>query len=213
VFTSVMSPSGLTPMMASGAASRSLGPLPLGDVADRGDDDHPPVDLDPRERYLGRKLGPAVTPARQLDAEAHRPWHGSLEIDLAQLRVIANRGRHQKLERPADQVIACVSEQHLRPRIHQHDAAVGVDTDDRVRDRLEERREERAARRRTARGKGHATGLSVIPRDSDGSLGRVRLSPPALARCAFSSRLAEIIRVMSSPNPTSGGSGSCLGVD
>jgi SAM-dependent methyltransferase len=29
---------------------------------------------------------------------------------------------------------------------------------------------------------------------------------------AFSTRLAEIIRVMSSPKPTSGGSGSCLGV-
>ncbi|MHB8488570.1 MAG: hypothetical protein ACYDC4_05170 [Candidatus Dormibacteria bacterium] len=40
----------------------------------------------------------------------------------------------------------------------------------------------------------------------------VRPKLAALARFAFSARLAEIIRVMSSPNPTSGGSGSCLGV-
>jgi hypothetical protein len=41
----------------------------------------------------------------------------------------------------------------------------------------------------------------------------LRLTPSFLSRFAFSIRLAEIILVISSPKPTSGGSGSCLGVD
>ncbi len=80
--------------------------------------------------------------------------------------------------------------------VRQGDQAVGCDARDRIWRDLQ----------------GHTPGLPRVPRGSAISCGGVRPTPSALARFAFSTRLAEIIRVISSPNPTSGGSGSCLGV-
>src|SRR5437762_5143824 len=56
--------------------------------------------------------------------------------------------RHQRLDRPAEQLVPLIAEQTLRLRVHQHHAAERVDDDDRVVSELEETPESRLDARR-----------------------------------------------------------------
>ena len=194
------------------AAELGLGTLALGDVTHRGDDEQAAVELDPRQRDLGGKLGSVAPSTGQLHAETHRTRHRSLKIRDSKLGVVTDRVGHQQLQGLPHEVVTRIPEERLRLGIHHDDAAVGDHADDCIGNRLEERRKKGAAERHPVRDRGHATGSSEVPRVSVESRGRARLRRSALARFAFSARLAEIIRVMSSPKPTSGGSGSCRGV-
>ena len=127
-----------------------------------------------------------MAPRRDLHAQAHRPGDRVKKERGLQLRMIADRCRHEQLQLLAYQLLPAVAEECLRLSIHHDDAAVGDHADNRVRDRLEERRKKRATERHPGRGEGHASGLSGVPRGSGASRGVVRPRPSALARFAFS---------------------------
>jgi hypothetical protein len=112
----------------------------LGDVADRRRHEVALLGLDRRQRDFRGKLRTVAAQRRQLDAGAHGPGLGVVEVTAAVLRVdLPCLLRHEDLDQLAEQLVALVAEQPLGLRVDQRDPAGGVDGHDRVRRGLQHR--------------------------------------------------------------------------
>lgn len=122
-------------------ASRELA---LGHVTDRDQGDPAARSVERREGDLGRELGAVAAPPRELAAGSHRPGHGVGEVAVAMRGMsVAQRLGHEQLDRSAEQLVADVAEERACLLVGQHDQAVLVYADDRVRRELEQLRERR----------------------------------------------------------------------
>ena len=113
----------------------------LAHVANCGDRQRAVIGLDARQADLGRELAAVPAAGEQLQPSAHRPRAriGEVARPMGAVRVVEAL-RHQHLHRLPQQVLACVSEQHLDLRVDQHDQTVATDSHDRVRGQLQQRR-------------------------------------------------------------------------
>ena len=100
----------------------------LGDVADRGGDQHPAVGLQRAEADLGEELAASLATSQQVKPGAHRarPRVGE-KLAAVGLVALSQSPRQQHLHRPADQLLAREPEQLLGPRVDERDRRVLVD--------------------------------------------------------------------------------------
>jgi hypothetical protein len=98
-----------------------------------------PSRLQRAQADLHRELRAVQAAAVELAALAHGPPPRLLEVAGALRPVMAAEELgHERLHRLAQELLARVAEELLGPRVHQHDAALAVDDDDRVGGRLQQ---------------------------------------------------------------------------
>src|SRR5579875_242078 len=135
-----------------------LGPLALGDVGDRRQDERPLIAYDRIEADLDRDLGPILSYPVEVAPGAHRARDGGLRENVAQAYMpVAEALGDQQLDRSAEQLRARITEQLLGLHVHVDDLACVVHHHHRIRrgfdDQLElvvKRRHQRWARARSA---------------------------------------------------------------
>ena len=111
----------------------------VGDVADVGGDQDAVVGLQRTERDLDRELGAVLAPREEIQLRPHRPDVRLAQEPGAVVAVLLQEARgDQDLDRPADDLLPAIAEQHLDLRVHQDDDAVAVDHDHRVGGSLEQ---------------------------------------------------------------------------
>ena len=143
-----------------------LGPFLLGDIADRGGDQHSLFRVQWAEADLHGKLGAILSPPVQLQLRPHWscPRLCGKALPMAGVR-LAKALRHQQVHRLTQQLLAPIAEQLLGLGVDHYDLAAVVDDHHRVRGRLQQPAEHLFARSRRADGFRSMIWLhSLIPR-------------------------------------------------
>jgi hypothetical protein len=115
-------------------------PLAVADVVDEGNRKQALGGLDVAEADLDRKLGSVFPAASKVHPDAHRPHPRPCEVLFAVASMSPPLGLgKQNLDPRAEQFLAAITEHFLGLGIGEHDAAVPVDAQNRLRRRFQQR--------------------------------------------------------------------------